>query len=27
MMGGVEPVPSEDFLVGGICVCVLLDGT
>lgn len=25
--GGFGPVACEDFLVGGICVCVLLDGT
>ena len=25
-MGGVGPVVCEGFLVGGACVCVLVDG-
>ena len=26
-MGGVGPVASQGFLVGGACICVLVSGT
>ena len=26
-MGAVEPVACQGFLLGGTCVCVLVDGT